>query len=92
MKAITSLITGCTTDMSVIAKDLPRVEVEVRDDTLILTRKWTVGGIKRTRTTVIGRFADMGKLTTLVGLQRYGAEIHQIRLVKRSNRMYAYKK
>ena len=37
--AATSLITGGKIDLSVIARDLPGVEVEVRDDALILTRK-----------------------------------------------------
>jgi len=68
--AATSLITGGKIDLSVIARDLPGVEVEVRDDALILTRKWKARGIRRTRTTVIKRFADAGKLATLLGLQR----------------------
>ena len=70
MKAVTSLITGGKIDLSAIVRDLPGVEVEVHDDVLVLTRKWTVRGIKRTRTSVVARFVDAGKFATLLGLQR----------------------
>ena len=70
MKAVvSSLITGGKIDLLVIAKDLPRVEVEVRGDTLMLMRKWRVRGIERSRTTVIKRFVNAAKLAMLLGLQ-----------------------
>ena len=71
MKAmVTSFITEGKIDLLVIARDLPRVEVEARGEVLILTRKWRVRGIERSHTTVIKRFVNAVKLAMLLGLQR----------------------
>jgi len=71
MKAMpTSLITEGKIDLLVIARGLPRVEVEARDEVLVLTRKWRVRGIERFHTTVIKRFVNAAKLAILLGLQR----------------------
>ena len=71
MKAMpTSLITEDKIDLLVIARGLPGVKVEARDEMLVLTRKWRVRGAERFHTTVIKRFVNAAKLAMLLGLQR----------------------
>ena len=70
MKSLASLIVGDKIDLSVIARDLPRVKVEIRDDVLILSRRWKVHGAERSSTTIIKRFINAARLAMLLGLQR----------------------
>ena len=70
MKSLASLIVGDKIDLSVTAKDLPGVKVEIRDDVLILSRRWKVHGAERSNTTIIKRFINAARLAMLLGLQR----------------------